>query len=209
MSEKLKPCPFCGGAATVVWKGSTIYSVGCFRCSAEITDVNDRDKALTAWNSRLSALETPVGGRLIRRVREAADDYSGKGDDTMERDLLAAAFEMERYENRAEIHDAALATEMAENARLKEVPLNVQPLCDHLSSLLKLDVLRGEAVRAAAIADALEAVELLSRKVAALKARVEAAADILAPLAQESIDVGLPSDAAEWMAAYTRQSKGE
>jgi len=51
MSE-LKPCPFCGGEATVKWNGFTVYSVGCFMCGADVQSINCREDAIVAWNTR-------------------------------------------------------------------------------------------------------------------------------------------------------------
>lgn len=52
-----------------------------------------------------------------------------------------------------------------------EVPEDVKPLCDYLYGLLESDVWRGDSQRASAVSDALEAVKVLSRENARLKAR--------------------------------------
>ena len=56
MSEKLKPCPFCGGLA---WPGQdatvgTQFWITCGdeKCSAEQRPFDDLEDAITAWNTR-------------------------------------------------------------------------------------------------------------------------------------------------------------
>ena len=59
--DKLKPCPFCGGKARIIafdpfdgYQGRcTVYKVGCTKCFASINDP-DEDKAIEAWNRRVS-----------------------------------------------------------------------------------------------------------------------------------------------------------
>ena len=61
MMDKLKPCPFCGGAATVyVDPDATRDSVGrlwafyvvCDRCCAMSGTTFSKEKAVEAWNRR-------------------------------------------------------------------------------------------------------------------------------------------------------------
>lgn len=62
MSEKLKPCPFCGGDAELNYGPSfepgvadkTIAAVMCDTafCPGEISPYRDTARAITAWNTR-------------------------------------------------------------------------------------------------------------------------------------------------------------
>ena len=58
MSE-LKPCPFCGRKAAVVWM--EFYWVECKKCKAETRGVHSRAAALELWNRR-------VGDDLMERM---------------------------------------------------------------------------------------------------------------------------------------------
>jgi len=96
MTEKLKPCPFCGGEAKAITptSGSAPY-VLCVRCHAggPVSSSSTMPEAITAWNTRpvepcsecdaVSAaiggcefLDPPDGGDVplseqVRRMREA------------------------------------------------------------------------------------------------------------------------------------------
>ena len=53
---ELKPCPFCGGKATITKSvdvcNNKFYSVKCFRCGV-LTTFRDRQyNAIEAWNRR-------------------------------------------------------------------------------------------------------------------------------------------------------------
>lgn len=54
MSEKLKPCPFCGGNAAVAQNTSVFldYRVYCKRCGAETGMYTTAIKAVRCWNNR-------------------------------------------------------------------------------------------------------------------------------------------------------------
>lgn len=54
MSEKLKPCPFCGGNNLSV-EGITFYWVECIDCNASISGHETEEQAIEAWNRRASA----------------------------------------------------------------------------------------------------------------------------------------------------------
>jgi Lar family restriction alleviation protein len=49
MSEKLKPCPFCGGNNLSV-KGVTVYWVECNDCNAASSVHKTEEEAIEAWN---------------------------------------------------------------------------------------------------------------------------------------------------------------
>ena len=52
MTDELKPCPFCGGVATIETRGTTgVYWIRCFECEA-LTCCTDKEHAIEAWNTR-------------------------------------------------------------------------------------------------------------------------------------------------------------
>lgn len=51
MSEKLKPCPFCGGNNLSI-DGITVYWVECKDCNASISGHETEEEAIEAWNMR-------------------------------------------------------------------------------------------------------------------------------------------------------------
>lgn len=53
MSDKLKPCPFCGGEAKLFEdKDYQIYSVTCTECDAGTNAYGIEQDAIEAWNGR-------------------------------------------------------------------------------------------------------------------------------------------------------------
>lgn len=58
MSDKLKPCPFCGGEVKLVTDFSQnkdhVYCFECTECGALVymDDLIDKDKSIEAWNTR-------------------------------------------------------------------------------------------------------------------------------------------------------------
>ena len=50
MSEKLKPCPFCGGKAEI-FEGNGFW-VGCENSCVETAAYKFRDDAIEVWNRR-------------------------------------------------------------------------------------------------------------------------------------------------------------
>jgi len=51
MSDKLKPCPFCGGEAEARYLYCRPYII-CSKCHAQIPCHNTYPKAVEAWNTR-------------------------------------------------------------------------------------------------------------------------------------------------------------
>ena len=51
MTEKLKPCPFCGGEAKI---NKREYSIECTRCSAYMGYFYTKQEAIEAWNRRVT-----------------------------------------------------------------------------------------------------------------------------------------------------------
>ena len=61
MSEKFKPCPFCGGTNIIIGLASDTGYSWCVTCSDcwSRTGPMSREKAITAWNSRHGSGEIP------------------------------------------------------------------------------------------------------------------------------------------------------
>lgn len=68
MSDKLKPCPFCGGEAKFFEdKDYQIYSVTCTECDAGTNAYGIEQDAIIAWNRRIESTFTPDELDAIRR----------------------------------------------------------------------------------------------------------------------------------------------
>ena len=53
VNAKLKPCPFCGGHATLIYDNHEGYQIYCDDCDI-MTDIDyDKDKIIDAWNKRV------------------------------------------------------------------------------------------------------------------------------------------------------------
>lgn len=53
MSEKLKPCPFCGGEAKLCHgNAAPFWYITCTKCSYYTLDFQDKDEGISAWNTR-------------------------------------------------------------------------------------------------------------------------------------------------------------
>lgn len=64
MSEKLKPCPFCGGKAKING-GSVLCYVRCESCKARVWSCYEtKEEAIAAWNQRAERTCKAVPGRM-------------------------------------------------------------------------------------------------------------------------------------------------
>lgn len=52
MTEKLKPCPFCGGIAKIIHLGGC-FRVRCDWCYIETAEYKDERSAVNAWNRKV------------------------------------------------------------------------------------------------------------------------------------------------------------
>lgn len=77
MSDKLKPCPFCGGEAIVDGCDDTLWIVICKDCNASINYNETKQDAIIAWNSRIRPTFTPDELDLIARYMR--QDFDGNG----------------------------------------------------------------------------------------------------------------------------------
>ena len=55
MSEKLKPCPFCGSENLYIDSGEFFreYEIRCTKCGGRICWFDTKAEAITAWNRRV------------------------------------------------------------------------------------------------------------------------------------------------------------
>lgn len=67
MSNKLKPCPFCGGEAIIDGCDDTLWIVICKECNASIGYKETKEEAIEAWNRRIESSFTPDELDAIRR----------------------------------------------------------------------------------------------------------------------------------------------
>lgn len=67
MSNKLKPCPFCGGHAIIDGCDDTLWSVICNKCDASIGYKETEREAIEEWNLRIEPTFTPDELDAIRR----------------------------------------------------------------------------------------------------------------------------------------------
>lgn len=65
MSDKLKPCPFCGGEARLI--GHSPYSITCCKCRATTVICDTPEKAINEWNRRVQPTFTLDELDAIRR----------------------------------------------------------------------------------------------------------------------------------------------
>ena len=68
MSDKLKPCPFCGGHAIIDGFDDTLWIVICKECNASIGYKETKEEAIEAWNRRVEPTFTPDELDAIRRM---------------------------------------------------------------------------------------------------------------------------------------------
>lgn len=89
MTEKLKPCPFCGSKSVTVCELYPSSYARCRACGAEGSLRDSHDEAAAAWNRRTNAKELVVrlnvSDEQVRRmvddaVSAAIDDYFGDAD---------------------------------------------------------------------------------------------------------------------------------
>lgn len=79
MSEKLKPCPFCGGNASIYEVSNDEenfvgYMVSCDDCDCGTTVFNVRDIAVQSWNKRIAHEHEKEMLQIITALVEARHD---------------------------------------------------------------------------------------------------------------------------------------
>lgn len=68
MSNKLKPCPFCGGHAIIDGCDGGDWIVICNECNASIGYKETKQEAIEEWNWRIGPTFTPDELDAIRRM---------------------------------------------------------------------------------------------------------------------------------------------
>lgn len=72
---KLKPCPFCGGAATLRKSEETkLYHIACFECGCRQDSSYKAESVIIAWNTR-KPMDNIVAGLEIAKEKVAKEDY--------------------------------------------------------------------------------------------------------------------------------------
>lgn len=49
----LKPCPFCGGHATMIYDNQDGYQIYCDNCYIRTEDFDDKDECVKTWERRV------------------------------------------------------------------------------------------------------------------------------------------------------------
>ena len=49
----LKPCPFCGGHATMIYDKQDGYQIYCDDCDIRTEDFDDKDECIKTWERRV------------------------------------------------------------------------------------------------------------------------------------------------------------
>ena len=84
MSDKLKPCPFCGGM-NLYYAAGRFYAVECSDCGAKVVGAfRTEEEAAEAWNRRVQPTFTPDEIDIIARYMR--QDFDGNG--ALERAIL-------------------------------------------------------------------------------------------------------------------------
>ncbi len=74
MSDKLLPCPHCGGEATpYVNIEVTKWIVACDECGASVPEESSEEEAAAAWNRRTNPPPVPLTVEQLREIRENHD----------------------------------------------------------------------------------------------------------------------------------------
>jgi Lar family restriction alleviation protein len=55
MKISIKPCPFCGKRAEIVYTMTNQYKVKCSSCKARTAVTTTKEQAIYAWNRRIEA----------------------------------------------------------------------------------------------------------------------------------------------------------
>ena len=81
MTDKLLPCPFCGGEARLIEAecGTTIHAVECVLCQAKIGWFDEKERAIEAWNNRSNwhtGTPTEEGWYLVKCNKYSVSEYN-------------------------------------------------------------------------------------------------------------------------------------
>lgn len=80
MTEELKPCPLCGGKATVSsYSDETLFGVYCTSCTCRIAGLHpyyNIDSAIKAWNTRTNTFPDWLKKAIEDRISDRILSYS-------------------------------------------------------------------------------------------------------------------------------------
>lgn len=165
--QTLKPCPFCGGKASIERKGdrrmSTIYSCDWCGCSLETGEEWDHGKA---WNTRPMPAATDTGLVRLSLVRGGGLEPNQNGDyvsfDQAE-ELLAA----ERAEKRIWMEKAAIEAERVERLEADNAALaaRIKELEEYFAKCISNETFLEQDARRVRQIEALEAKLAAAEKV--------------------------------------------
>lgn len=102
MSEapKLKPCPFCGGAAGAT-KDGDYHVIMCRECMASVAD-RTRRTALHVWNTRTDAI-TPQMAAKVLLDRWATGEFENTADAAADDEITRQCEALERMDEDREV----------------------------------------------------------------------------------------------------------
>ena len=87
MSDELKPCPFCGGEADVVFpefEDNNHGTVMCMTCFATSPDKENWKEAVTAWNTRTDAIAPQQAAEVLLASPDLELVTRAAGDEALE-----------------------------------------------------------------------------------------------------------------------------
>lgn len=65
ITDNLKPCPFCGGQATMITSSKPLIIVECETCFAKVSSLDGLADAIAAWNRRPEDLPMSPGATIL------------------------------------------------------------------------------------------------------------------------------------------------
>lgn len=148
MSEKLLPCPFCGGPAKEPIHYNGTMETGC--AGPQECPGTDVLVPLAAWNRRTPTVNLEVGaGDLVARLLTAADHCAeqqaihGNSIDADCEPHWSSQLEMAEAETACREAAAQLAAVTAENARLRGALADCATALDHAGYAIAADIARA------------------------------------------------------------------
>lgn len=73
MTDKLKPCPFCGGTPEILSNLTHVW-IECMTCHARKDPAQSRDVAISNWNYRLNPAKTTISFKPVSHCERCLSD---------------------------------------------------------------------------------------------------------------------------------------